>query len=127
MITVTVPVDARQFRTLSDAELARVWSDGRISLPALERECARRNRADAKRAQYEANKAAWWEAAHAQYEQASADCAGRLLSDLGMASVASETALWTGADDWAAARASEELRNWWAESWRPPVVGALAV
>lgn len=100
-----------EIRELSDNELSDLWRAGGIDLATLERESDRRDRAARAAAKRAAERAAWLDAAHAQYEQASEACAGHLLAD--GASVADELSLWRGSEAWAQGQASEELREWW--------------
>lgn len=110
MTTATLP----GLRQLTDTELAESWHVGALDLATLERECARRDRADHAKRRADADRSAWYDAAHAQYLAADAECAGNLLSELGNAEgISREMALWTGSDAWADRRASEELRNFW--------------
>lgn len=77
---------------------------------------AERARARARTART-AKRAAWEESAYAQYLDASAVCAGHLLSRRGMARCASEwPALWEGTEAEAQANASEELLTYWREA-----------
>ena len=113
MTTATLP----RLRRLSDDELAQAWHVGAVDLATLTAECGRRDRADRSAAKRKAERSAWYDAAHAQYLAADAQCRGNLLSDLGRREdIGQEMALWTGSDAWADARASEELREFWYQN-----------
>lgn len=103
--------DTVEIRELSDSQLSDLYYADGIDLATAEREWDRRDKAARDAAKRAAERAAWLDAAHAQYQQASADCNGRLLAD--GASVADELSLWRGSEAWARRMASEELRNWW--------------
>src|SRR5215472_7692698 len=79
--TATAP----ELGKLTDQQLAQLWhaTGGTFPLDVLERECGRRDRADRAKRRADAERSAWYEAAHAQYLAADAQCAGNLLSDLG--------------------------------------------
>ena len=73
MTTATLP----GLRQLTDTELAQSWHAGALDLATLERECARRDRADRARAAARRRTSEWEAAAYAQYEQAEQSCSYR--------------------------------------------------
>lgn len=103
--------DTRELRELTDSQLSELWRAGSIDLATLEAECARRDAADKRKARASAERAAWLDAAHAQYLAADAECAGHLVRD--GADVADALSLWRGSEAWARGQASEELNNYW--------------
>ena len=110
MTTATLP----RLRELDDNQLSEAWHVGAVDLATLTAECARRDRADRSAAKRKAERSEWYDAAHAQYLAADAQCRGNLLSDLGRREdIGQAMTLWTGSDAWADARASEELRAFW--------------
>jgi hypothetical protein len=110
-MSATVTAEVRQ---LSADELARLYCAGDLDLPGLLSIDRADQRAARQHARADAERSAWYDAAHAQYLAADAACNGYLLSDLGKREgIGQEMALWTGGDAWAERRASEELREWW--------------
>lgn len=101
----------RELRELTDTQLSELWRAGEIGLDLLTAESDRRDRADRARARASAERAAWLDAAHAQYLAADAECAGRLLAR--GADIADALSLWRGSEAWARGQASEELCNFW--------------
>ena len=113
MTTATLP----RLRELDDYQLSQAWHAGALDWVTVERECNRRDRADRSAAKRQAERSAWYDAAHAQYLAADAQCCGNLLSDLGRREdIGQAMTLWTGSDAWADARASEELREFWYQN-----------
>lgn len=112
----TVAAEARQLSKLDAETLAGLYRAGDIGLPdllAVDRADVAAGKARARQA---AERAAWLDAAHAEYLRASEACNGHLLR--AGAAVADELALWRGSEAWARGQASEELRNWWDDHGR---------
>lgn len=112
----TVTAEARHLSKLDADTLAGLYRAGDIDLPAL----LAIDRADVAagkaRARQAAERAAWLDAAHAEYLRASEACNGHLLR--AGAAVADELALWRGSEQWARGQASEELNGWWDDHGR---------
>jgi hypothetical protein len=86
-------------------------TDRRDRLAKVKQAAARRRTARTSK------RAAWEESAYAQYLDASAVCAGHLLSRRGIAAGVSDwPGLWEGTAAEAQANGSEELQNFWRES-----------
>jgi hypothetical protein len=107
----------RPLRNITDDELIRLAGRCRHDPAAWKiilDEARRRDTSDKDRAWWADMKERWMEAAHAQFEAASAACNGVLLSREGTATLASEfPSLWEGSETRARRLASEELREWW--------------
>ena len=109
----------RELRHLTDDQVAELWHVGSIDLDTVIAEGNRRDDAerrareakDRARARASAERAAWLDAAHAQYLAADAECAGHRVRD--GVSVADALSLWRGSEAWARGQASEELNNYW--------------
>jgi hypothetical protein len=115
-----------EMRRLSTAELAHLYSAGHIDVDTLLAVDQADMRAARAQARADADRSAWYDAAHAQWQAAEEYCRGNLYSPLGLAELARAAdrgapsgdgmALWTCSDAWAERRASTELRNFWADN-----------
>jgi hypothetical protein len=108
----------QNLRSLTDNQLAEVYSDGdEATQAAVLREAARRDRKDAQTARDKARWAAvndqWMSWAEAQFAAAEAECRGYLLNKAGQAEGMTPWTLWTGPAARATRYASEELLEFW--------------
>ena len=112
----TVTAEIRQLSKLDADTLADLYCAGEVSteqLLAVDRADVQAAKAKSKR---DADRSAWYDAAHAQYLAASEACRGHLFIPAARTmpgAPASDMALWTGSEAWARKWASEDLREWW--------------
>lgn len=119
---VTVATPERDLTAATWDELAAMSADADPAVSAAafaegqrrDLEELRRERMAAARKGYEALRAEWYDAAHAQYLQAETYCGGgSMLSALGKRKTSEPMTLWTGSEEQARRWASEELLEFW--------------
>lgn len=119
---VTVATPERDLTAATWDELAAMSADADPAVSAAafaegqrrDLEELRRERMAAARKGYEALRAEWYDAAHAQYLQAETYCGGgSMLSALGKRKTSEPMTLWTGSEEQARRWASEDLLEFW--------------
>ena len=108
-----------ELRALTDTEIIALYAAAaEDDAAALLREMARRDRKTAQsaadRAWWARVSAEWRDFAHAQYLAAEEECRGNLVAREYLAEITDGWQLWSGSGQWAARRATEELRDFWA-------------